>query len=196
MLPKSHDSVPRRLLRSRQLGGSGGLGKYVADLTVVYVIPQAIFHTDWAADVEDTSDIPDITEEAQIALANMTAPYRQGGLSITEHVLSGGPYVEIVRMAQRVKADLIVMGAHGVAGVKPTLTAVAEKVMAGTCSVMTVRETWCRRHECWTYRVARGGKGRTHRHGIGSVAAALPRSGRLIPIPPRLQMRETISLVF
>lgn len=84
--------------------------KYQADLKVIYVIPQAIFHPEWAAEVEDTIDISDITEEAQKALREMTDPYRQDGLTITDHILSGGPHVEIVRMAKRMKADLIVMG--------------------------------------------------------------------------------------
>jgi nucleotide-binding universal stress UspA family protein len=116
--------------------------KYQADLTVVYVIPQAIFHPDWAADMEDAMDVSDITEEAKKVLTHMVAPYRQAGLRITEHVLSGGPYIEIVRMAQRIRADLIVMGAHGTAGAKPVLMgSVVEQVMReAPCSVLTVRE--------------------------------------------------------
>jgi nucleotide-binding universal stress UspA family protein len=116
--------------------------KYQADLTVVYVIPQAIFHPDWASDMEDAMDVSDITEEAKKVLTHMVAPYRQAGLRITEHVLSGGPYIEIVRMAQRIRADLIVMGAHGTAGAKPVLMgSVAEQVMReAPCSVLTVRE--------------------------------------------------------
>lgn len=115
--------------------------KYQADMTVVYVIPQAIFHPDWAADMEDTVDVSDITEEAKNVLTDMVAPYRQEGLRITEHVLSGGPYIEIVRMAKRIRADLIVMGAHGTAGAKPVLMgSVAEQVMReAPCSVLTVR---------------------------------------------------------
>lgn len=116
--------------------------KYQADLTVVYVIPQAIFHPDWAADVEDTVDVSDITEEARKALGDLTTPYRQEGFTVSEHVLSGGPSSEIVRMAERMGADLIVMGAHGTAGAKPVLIgSVAEKVMRqAPCSVLTVRE--------------------------------------------------------
>jgi nucleotide-binding universal stress UspA family protein len=116
--------------------------KYQADLTVVYVIPQAIFHPDWAADMEDAIDVSDIIEEAKKVLTDMVAPYRQEGLRITEHVLSGGPYLEIVRMAKRIRADLIVMGAHGTASAKPVLMgSVAEQVMReAPCSVLTVRE--------------------------------------------------------
>jgi nucleotide-binding universal stress UspA family protein len=116
--------------------------KYQADLTVMYVIPQVIFHPDWAADVEATIDVSDLTEAAQTTLADMVAPYRHDGLSITEYVLTGGPYVEIVRMAERIAADLIVMGAHGAAGTKPVLMgSVAEQVMRqAPCSVLTVRK--------------------------------------------------------
>ena len=117
--------------------------KYQAQLTVLYVIPQAIFHPDWAADVEDTLDISDITEEVHKTLSEMVTPYRESGLTVNEQVLSGGPYTEIVRCASRIGADLIVMGAHGTAGVKTTLMgSVAEKVMReAPCSVLTVRET-------------------------------------------------------
>jgi nucleotide-binding universal stress UspA family protein len=116
--------------------------KHQADVTVIYVIPQAIFHPDWAADIEDALDISDITDEAKTALANMIAPYREDGLPISGHVLAGGPHIEIVRMAERIAADLIVMGAHGAAGAKPVLMgSVAEKVMRqAPCSVLTVRE--------------------------------------------------------
>ena len=53
-------------------------------MTAVYVIPQVIFHPDWAADVEETLDISDVFEEAQQSLATMTAPYRQTGVRMTE----------------------------------------------------------------------------------------------------------------
>ena len=114
---------------------------YQAKLTVVYVIPQVIFHPDWAADLEDTLDLSDITEEARQALAKAIEPYRDKGVSITEHVLSGGPYVEIVRLARQVRAELIVIGAHGTTGRQPSLMgSVAEKVVReAPCSVLTVR---------------------------------------------------------
>lgn len=116
--------------------------KYQAKVTVVYVIPQVIFHPDWAVDLEDTLDLGDITEEAQQALLKTTEPYRQD-VNITEQVLSGGPHVEIVRLARQIKADLIVIGAHGTADRKPLLMgSVAEKVIReAPCSVLTVRES-------------------------------------------------------
>ena len=112
-----------------------------AALTVVYVMPQVIFHPDWAADVEETLDVSDVIEEAQQALATMTAPYRQTGLRITEKVLAGGPHVEIVRLAHQLGAELIVIGAHGTTDRQPALIgSVAEKVVRDApCAVLTVR---------------------------------------------------------
>jgi nucleotide-binding universal stress UspA family protein len=114
---------------------------YAGKITVVYVIPQVIFHPDWAADVEESLDLTDVTAEAQQALAKMTEPYRQQGLIVTEKILTGGPYVEIVRLAQQIQADIIVIGAHGTSGQKPLLMgSVSEKVVRqAPCSVLTVR---------------------------------------------------------
>jgi len=115
---------------------------YQACLTVVYVIPQVIFHPDWATDMEETIDISDIAEEAHKALTAMVTPYRQEGLTITERVVSGGPYIEIVRLAREAGADLIVVGAHGTTHSRSALIgSVAENVMrSAPCSVFIVRE--------------------------------------------------------
>ena len=112
-----------------------------ATLTVVYVMPQVIFHPDWAADVEETLDVSDVITEAQQALAAMTKPYRQTGVRMTEKVLAGGPHVEIVRLAHQLGAELIVIGAHSTTDREPTLRgSVAEKVVRDApCSVLTVR---------------------------------------------------------
>lgn len=112
-----------------------------AKLTVVYIIPQVIFHPDWATDLEETLDISDVTEEALDTLEKMVIPYRQQGVTVNTRVLSGGPYVEIVRLAEHLKAELIVLGAHGISGRKPSLMgSVAEKVVReAPCSVLVAR---------------------------------------------------------
>ena len=114
---------------------------YQAQLTMVFVIPQVIFHPDWAANVEETLDLTDITAEAQQALLKMIEPYRQAGVRISAKVLAGGPYVEIVRLAHQIGAELIVIGAHGTSDRPPFLLgSVAEKVVRDApCSVLTVR---------------------------------------------------------
>jgi nucleotide-binding universal stress UspA family protein len=129
-------NATRALAQAVELATTSG-----ATVTVVYVIPQVIFHPDWAADVEETLSLSDITEEVQQALATMTAPYRQTGVHITEKVLAGGPHVEIVRLAHQLSAELIVIGAHGTTDRQPAVMgSVAEKVVRDApCSVLTVR---------------------------------------------------------
>ena len=57
------------------------------------------------------------------------------------HVELGRPYVEIVRYARKVSADLIVIGTHGRSGLSHVLLgSVTEKVVRkASCPVLTVR---------------------------------------------------------
>jgi len=55
-------------------------------------------------------------------------------------VVSGRPKVEIVRAAEREKADLIVIGAHGRHGLTGLLGSTTDRVLHhATCDVLTVR---------------------------------------------------------
>ena len=60
----------------------------------------------------------------------------------TAHVTSGVPFVEIVRYAREIEADLIVMGSHGRTGLEHLLIgSVAERVVRkAPCSVLVVRD--------------------------------------------------------
>ena len=55
-------------------------------------------------------------------------------------VVSGRPKVEIVRVAERERADLIVIGAHGRHGLSGLLGSTTDRVLHhATCDVLTVR---------------------------------------------------------
>ncbi len=55
-------------------------------------------------------------------------------------VVSGRPKVEIVRMAERERVDLIVVGAHGRHGLTGLLGSTADRVLnLASCDVLTVR---------------------------------------------------------
>ncbi|HET6467747.1 MAG TPA: universal stress protein [Geminicoccaceae bacterium] len=62
-------------------------------------------------------------------------------IQVTPHVAEGAPYLQILRLAQEIGADLIVMGSH-----RPELRDyllgpnAAKVVRHATCSVMVVRE--------------------------------------------------------
>ena len=63
------------------------------------------------------------------------------GVQVFTHALQGDPAVEIVRMAEDIDADLIIVGTHGRRGIKRlVLGSVAEEVMRGaSCPVLVMR---------------------------------------------------------
>ena len=64
------------------------------------------------------------------------------GVAVKTKVLSGRPFVEIIRFARAQEMDLIVLGTHGRGGLRHVLMgSVAEKVSRKSpCPVMTVRD--------------------------------------------------------
>jgi len=79
--------------------------------------------------------------EAQRRLAPLLAKARKARVRASAAVLEGMVFEEIVREAQRRRADLIVMGTHGRTGVaRFFLGSVAARVLAlARCPVLTVR---------------------------------------------------------
>lgn len=69
-------------------------------------------------------------------------------LHVNAHVYPGDPATEILRLAEDVQADLIVVGTHGRVGVKRLLLgSVAEKVMRDAlCPVLVMRRNRYRAH--------------------------------------------------
>jgi nucleotide-binding universal stress UspA family protein len=65
----------------------------------------------------------------------------QSGCPAETHLLAGIPYVEIVKRAEEIQADMIVIGTHGRTGMKHMLIgSVAERVVrTSSCPVLTVR---------------------------------------------------------
>lgn len=65
----------------------------------------------------------------------------QAGCPAETHLITGVPCVDIVKYADKMKADLIVIGTHGRTGLKHMLIgSVAERVVrTASCPVLTVR---------------------------------------------------------
>ncbi len=63
-------------------------------------------------------------------------------LKATTEVISGRPFLEIIRIAKERKSDLIVIGTHGRGALKQVLLgSVAEKVVRkAPCPVLSVRD--------------------------------------------------------
>lgn len=82
----------------------------------------------------------EIIEQAQASLKAMVERYG-AGLKIKAEMRFGRPVETIVELAQKLKADLIVIGTHGYTGVKHLLLgSVAERIARhATCPVLIAR---------------------------------------------------------
>ncbi len=83
----------------------------------------------------------ELRENARLAIEDLFEEETREGLSIETHVLHGKPFVEIIRLAREVVADVIVVGSHGQTGVAETLFgSTAERVVRkAPCAVLVVR---------------------------------------------------------
>lgn len=80
---------------------------------------------------------------AEETLEARVGELRTRGIEASWRVLTGVPVEEIVRMAGRERADMIVMGTHGRTGLnRALLGSVAERVIRlAPCPVLTVRQS-------------------------------------------------------
>jgi nucleotide-binding universal stress UspA family protein len=85
----------------------------------------------------------EIAEGAEKMMERFCADKLQNFANYEKSVVSGIPYEEIVRKAEAVNADLVVMGTHGRKGLDHMLFgSTAERVVrTAHCPVMTVRFT-------------------------------------------------------
>lgn len=69
------------------------------------------------------------------------ADSRDTDVPIKTHLVLGTPYIEIIKRAKAIDADLIILGTHGRTGLKHLLIgSVAERVVRmSSCPVLTVR---------------------------------------------------------
>lgn len=86
---------------------------------------------------------PTVLERLRAELACFVAPSRTADIPLHTVVTEGSAVAEIIREAEELDADLIVMGTHGVGGFERwVLGSVAEKVLRkAPCPVLTVGNT-------------------------------------------------------
>jgi nucleotide-binding universal stress UspA family protein len=115
--------------------------KFAAELHLVHVhqlfVPStlAFYHYDAPPSIDR-----DLRAAAQRALAECAQRVRAAGVAVHEHLLGGTPAPEVVELAERIGADLIVMGTQGLSGIQHALLgSVAEKtVRLARCPVITI----------------------------------------------------------
>jgi len=82
-----------------------------------------------------------VKEEAQQGVARHAEPLRARGIEVDEEVREGYPASVITEAAEELGADLIVIGTHGLTGIRHLLLgSIAERVIQrAPCPVLTVK---------------------------------------------------------
>lgn len=83
----------------------------------------------------------ELRESARIALEDIVERTAERDVACQVHVREGKPFLEIIRAAKKIPADLIVVGSHGQTGLAETLFgSTADKVVRkAPCAVLVVR---------------------------------------------------------
>jgi len=106
-----------------------------SDLHLLHVAATSEY-ADFGGEVEDS-----VRRGLEAELAALASRHAAASLSLRTHLSAGAPATEIVRIAQELRADLVVMGTAGRTGLGHALMgSVAERVVRTCpCPVLTVR---------------------------------------------------------
>ena len=87
------------------------------------------------------AELEEIRAEAESQLSQLTSDTKVSVGTLKQHVATGKPAAEIVRVATELGVDMIVMGTHGLTGVERVIIgSVAEQVVRkAPCTVVTVK---------------------------------------------------------
>lgn len=116
--------------------------RHQARLHAVHVVEEFAYWESFHLEHFPTEEVYDeLKQNARLAIEDLFEREVHEGLSIDTHVLHGKPFVEIIRLARQVAADVIVVGSHGQTGIAETLFgSTAEKVVRkAPCAVFVVR---------------------------------------------------------
>ncbi len=131
-----HDDV------SVVLSQAGFLAKqYQAKLHIVHVLPHVYTSVPYAYDFQ-----AEMEKDAEKRLAKVKS---ESVYPVTEaHLVTGSPKHEILELAKKIHADLLVVGSHGKHGVQLLLGSTANSVLHGAvCDVLTIRIDYSGRGE-------------------------------------------------
>lgn len=145
------EAIKRILVPTDFSGYSNEAFKYAASLARKYNAEIHILHVIPTKDLEEMPTYPpnfpldqflrDQERLAKEKFQEFVPTEERIGLDIHEMVVEGKPFVEIVREARNMDADLIVMSTHGRSGLAHVLIgSVAEKVVRKShCPVLTIK---------------------------------------------------------
>jgi len=116
--------------------------KVPVQLHVLHVVEKHLQFSDLSAGMDALkAELEEIRTEAEAQLAQLAGAQRDSVGQVRQHVATGKPADEIVRVADELDVDMIVMGTHGLTGVERVIIgSVAEKVVRRAhCTVVTVK---------------------------------------------------------
>jgi len=117
--------------------------EFEAKLYLLHVIPDMPVATQYDMVMIPPSPqlMMDVKEMTLKALEEVLPPEVRGTIPVQCLLRNGAAFVEIIRCAEEIKADMIVCGTHGRTGLKHALIgSVAENVVRhSSCPVLTVR---------------------------------------------------------
>jgi nucleotide-binding universal stress UspA family protein len=115
---------------------------YNAELHIVHVMEIPFLPSYSSLDMPEINlPVDKIEERCRGQLNELEEKFHREDIKIETILLSGVPFVEIVKLAREEEYDLIVVGTHGRGGLKHLLIgSVAEKVVRrAACPVLTVK---------------------------------------------------------
>ena len=117
--------------------------EFDAKLYLLHVIPDIPVGTYFAMGplAPPAQPMENIEKQVSQALQNVLPQAVRGAIPVEYLIRNGAPFLEIVRCAEQIKADMIVCGTHGRTGLKHAIIgSVAENVVRhAPCPVLTVR---------------------------------------------------------
>jgi nucleotide-binding universal stress UspA family protein len=111
-----------------------------AIIEVLHVNPTTIMVTAPLEAVPFTTLVPDLSRRVKERLNESVARLKQEGIPCETRLMEGSPHLEILKRAEEMNANLIVMGTHGHGGIAhAVLGSVTERVLhRARCPVLVV----------------------------------------------------------
>ena len=116
--------------------------QHAAAVTLLYVVPTPAYAAGEYGGIDYAALEADMRAGGEKELSALAADEVRGGVPVDAVVRTGSPAIEIIELAKRLPAGLIVISTHGHTGLKHVfLGSVAEHVVRrAPCPVLVVRE--------------------------------------------------------
>src|SRR3989338_3572939 len=102
--------------------------KYGSKVYVIHVIEPFTYTTEFGLDF--SAQLKEMEASARRLLDDVAASIKKTNLDVESVLITGEPFVEIIKYARKEHVDLIVMATHGRSGIEHMLMgSVAEKVV-------------------------------------------------------------------